>query len=78
MRLYCAYGPALAGRRLVAFDDRTRAAGLDRPGARGRWRADGGRLVDVAVRSIPGRGKALRSDLRQARLLRTGVARSPG
>jgi hypothetical protein len=43
---------------------------------RGQWRDDSGRIVDVAVKvQYPGVGNALRSDLRQARLLARVMAR---
>src|SRR6267154_1159998 len=73
--LTVAYGPHWR-ERLVAFDDRPVAAASIGQVHRGRWRADGGRLVDVAVKvQYPGVGKALRSDLRQARLLARVIAR---
>jgi predicted unusual protein kinase regulating ubiquinone biosynthesis (AarF/ABC1/UbiB family) len=60
----------------VAFDDQPVAAASIGQVHRGRWRADSGRLVDVAVKvQYPGVGKALRSDLRQARLLARVIAR---
>src|SRR5205823_4343673 len=43
---------------------------------RGRWRDDDGRIAEVAVKvQYPGVGDALRSDLRQARLLARMMAR---
>jgi predicted unusual protein kinase regulating ubiquinone biosynthesis (AarF/ABC1/UbiB family) len=56
--------------RLVAFGDTPVAAASIGQVHRGRWRDDHGRVVDVAVKvQYPGVGEALRSDLRQARLL---------
>jgi predicted unusual protein kinase regulating ubiquinone biosynthesis (AarF/ABC1/UbiB family) len=73
--LTVAYGPHWR-ERLVAFDDRPVAAASIGQVHRGRWRTDGGRVVDVAVKvQYPGVGKALRSDLRQARLLARVIAR---
>jgi predicted unusual protein kinase regulating ubiquinone biosynthesis (AarF/ABC1/UbiB family) len=67
--LAAAYGPGWR-ERLVAFDDTPAAAASIGQVHRGRWRADGGQIVDVAVKvQYPGVGEALRSDLRQARLL---------
>jgi predicted unusual protein kinase regulating ubiquinone biosynthesis (AarF/ABC1/UbiB family) len=60
----------------VAFGDRPVAAASIGQVHRGRWRDDRGRLVEVAVKvQYPGVGKALRSDLRQARLLARVMAR---
>ncbi len=65
--------------RLVAFDDAPAAAASIGQVHRGRWRDDDGRIVDVAVKvQYPGVGTALRSDLRQARLLARGMARLSG
>ena len=62
--------------RLVAFDDAPVAAASIGQVHRGRWRNEGGQIVDVAVKvQYPGVGKALRSDLRQARLLTRAMAR---
>ena len=62
--------------RLVAFDDTPRAAASIGQVHRGRWRDDHGRIVEVAVKvQYPGVGQALRSDLRQARLLARVMAR---
>src|SRR6266516_5084389 len=62
--------------RLVAFDDTSAAAASIGQVHRGRWRDDAGRIVEVAVKvQYPGVGKALRSDLRQARLLARVMAR---
>jgi predicted unusual protein kinase regulating ubiquinone biosynthesis (AarF/ABC1/UbiB family) len=62
--------------RLVAFDDTPAAAASIGQVHRGRWRDDAGRIVEVAVKvQYPGVGKALRSDLRQARLLARVMAR---
>src|SRR5438132_11019358 len=73
--LAAAYGPGWR-QRLVAFSGTPVAAASIGQVHRGRWRADGGRLVDVAVKvQYPGVGKALRSDLRQARLLARVIAR---
>jgi len=73
--LTVAYGPGWR-QRLVAFDDAPVAAASIGQVHRGRWRTDGGRVVDVAVKvQYPGVGKALRSDLRQARLLARVIAR---
>src|SRR5260370_37138439 len=73
--LAVAYGSSWQ-ERLVAFDDTPAAAASIGQGHRGRWRTDGGRIVEVAVKvQYPGVGKALRSDLRQARRLAGVVAR---
>jgi predicted unusual protein kinase regulating ubiquinone biosynthesis (AarF/ABC1/UbiB family) len=73
--LAVAYGPGWQG-RLVAFDDAPAATASIGQVHRGRWRDDRGRLVEVAVKvQYPGVGKALRSDLRQARLLARVMAR---
>src|SRR6266436_5228113 len=62
--------------RLVAFDDTPAAAASIGQVHRGRWRDDAGRIVEVAVKvQYPGVGKALHSDLRQARLLARVMAR---
>jgi len=67
--LTVAYGPGWQ-ERLMAFDDKPAAAASIGQVHRGRWRDDGGQIVEVAVKvQYPGVGKALRSDLRQARLL---------
>ncbi|HWG63752.1 MAG TPA: AarF/UbiB family protein [Streptosporangiaceae bacterium] len=67
--LAVAYGPGWR-ERLVALDDAPAAAASIGQVHRGRWRSDDGRVVDVAVKiQYPGVGKALLSDLRQARLL---------
>jgi predicted unusual protein kinase regulating ubiquinone biosynthesis (AarF/ABC1/UbiB family) len=67
--LAAAFGPRWR-QRLVAFDDRPLAAASIGQVHRARWRDDRGRVVDVAVKvQYPGVGRALRSDLRQARLL---------
>ena len=73
--LAAAYGPRWQ-ERLVAFDDTPAAAASIGQVHRGRWRTDGGQIVEVAVKvQYPGVGKALRSDLRQARLLARVMAR---
>ena len=73
--LAVAYGPGWR-QRLVAFGGTPVAAASIGQVHRGRWRDDRGRLVDVAVKvQYPGVGKALRSDLRQARLLARVMAR---
>jgi predicted unusual protein kinase regulating ubiquinone biosynthesis (AarF/ABC1/UbiB family) len=73
--LAVAYGSSWR-ERLVAFDDTPVAAASIGQVHRGRWRTDGGRIVEVAVKvQYPGVGKALRSDLRQARLLARVMAR---
>jgi predicted unusual protein kinase regulating ubiquinone biosynthesis (AarF/ABC1/UbiB family) len=62
--------------RLIAFDDTPRAAASIGQVHRGRWRDDRGHVVEVAVKvQYPGVGRALRSDLRQARLLARVMAR---
>src|SRR6202012_1566554 len=56
--------------RLIAFDDTPRAAASIGQVHRGQWRDDRGQVIEVAVKvQYPGVGQALRSDLRQARLL---------
>jgi predicted unusual protein kinase regulating ubiquinone biosynthesis (AarF/ABC1/UbiB family) len=73
--LAAAYGPGWH-KRLVAFDDTPTAAASIGQVHRGQWRDDSGRVVDVAVKvQYPGVGNALRSDLRQARLLARVMAR---
>jgi predicted unusual protein kinase regulating ubiquinone biosynthesis (AarF/ABC1/UbiB family) len=62
--------------RLIAFDDTPRAAASIGQVHRGQWRDDRGHVVEVAVKvQYPGVGQALRSDLRQARLLARVMAR---
>src|SRR5690242_8765029 len=62
--------------RLVAFEDAPAAAASIGQVHRGRWRDDAGQVVDVAVKvQYPGVAEALRSDLRQARLLARVMAR---
>jgi predicted unusual protein kinase regulating ubiquinone biosynthesis (AarF/ABC1/UbiB family) len=62
--------------RLVAVGDMPVAAASIGQVHRGRWRDEGGRVVEVAVKvQYPGVGQALRSDLRQARLLARVMAR---
>ena len=73
--LAAAYGPGWQ-ERLVAFDDIPAAAASIGQVHRGQWRIDGGQVVEVAVKvQYPGVGQALRSDLRQARLLARVMAR---
>ncbi len=73
--LAAAYGPGWQD-RLVAFDDMPGAAASIGQVHRGQWRIDGGQVVQVAVKvQYPGVGQALRSDLRQARLLTRVMAR---
>jgi len=73
--LAVAFGPGWQ-QRLVAFDDAPAAAASIGQVHRGRWRDDTGQVVDVAVKvQYPGVAKALRSDLRQARLLARVMAR---
>jgi predicted unusual protein kinase regulating ubiquinone biosynthesis (AarF/ABC1/UbiB family) len=73
--LAVAYGPGWQD-RLVAFDDIPAAAAFIGQVHRGPWRADGGQVVQVAVKvQYPGVSQALRSDLRQARLLARVAAR---
>jgi predicted unusual protein kinase regulating ubiquinone biosynthesis (AarF/ABC1/UbiB family) len=62
--------------RLVAFGDTPVAAASIGQVHRGRWRDDSGQIIEVAVKvQYPGVGQALRSDLRQARLLARVMAR---
>ena len=73
--LAVAYGPGWQ-ERLVAFDDTPAAAAWIGQVHRGRWRNDEGQIVEVAVKvRYPGVDQALRSDLRQARLLARVIAR---
>jgi predicted unusual protein kinase regulating ubiquinone biosynthesis (AarF/ABC1/UbiB family) len=73
--LAAAYGPGWPD-RLVAFDEIPAAAASIGQVHRGQWRIDGGQVVQVAVKvQYPGVGQALRSDLRQARLLAKVAAR---
>jgi len=73
--LGAAFGPGWR-ERLIAFDDTPRAAASIGQVHRGRWRDDHGRVVEVAVKvQYPGVAQALRSDLRQARLLARVMAR---
>jgi len=73
-----AFGPCWR-QRLVAFDDTPAAAASIGQVHRARWRDDRGRVVDVAVKvQYPGVGRALRSDLRQARLLTRVMGRFTG
>jgi predicted unusual protein kinase regulating ubiquinone biosynthesis (AarF/ABC1/UbiB family) len=70
-----AYGPGWQ-ERLVAFSSTPVAAASIGQVHRGRWRDETGQVVEVAVKvQYPGVGKALRSDLRQARLLARVMAR---
>jgi predicted unusual protein kinase regulating ubiquinone biosynthesis (AarF/ABC1/UbiB family) len=67
--LAAAYGSGWQ-ERLVAFNDVPVAAASIGQVHRGQWRIDGGHVVEVAVKvQYPGVDQALRSDLRQARLL---------
>jgi predicted unusual protein kinase regulating ubiquinone biosynthesis (AarF/ABC1/UbiB family) len=62
--------------RLVAFGDTPMAAASIGQVHRGRWRDDRGHIIEVAIKvQYPGVGQALRSDLRQARLLARVMAR---
>jgi predicted unusual protein kinase regulating ubiquinone biosynthesis (AarF/ABC1/UbiB family) len=73
--LAAAFGPGWR-ERLVAFDDTPRAAASIGQVHRAQWRDDRGRVADVAVKvQYPGVDKALRSDLRQVRLLARVMAR---
>src|SRR5579859_4054900 len=73
--LAAAYGAGWQ-ERLVAFDDIPAAAASIGQVHRGQWRDDSGQVVQVAVKvQYPGVGQALRSDLRQARLLARVAAR---
>ena len=73
-----AFGPDWR-QRLVEFEDTPRAAASIGQVHRARWRDDRGRIVEVAVKvQYPGVGRALRSDLRQARLLARLMARLTG
>ena len=73
--LAAAYGSGWQ-ERLVAFNDIPAAAASIGQVHRGQWRIDGGQVVEVAIKvQYPGVGQALRSDLRQARLLARVMAR---
>ena len=73
--LGAAFGPGWQ-ERLVAFGDTPLAAASIGQVHRGQWRDHDGRIVEVAVKvQYPGVGQALRSDLRQARLLARVMAR---
>jgi predicted unusual protein kinase regulating ubiquinone biosynthesis (AarF/ABC1/UbiB family) len=62
--------------RLVAFGNTPVAAASIGQVHRGRWRDDRGQIIEVAIKvQYPGVGQALRSDLRQARLLARVMAR---
>src|SRR5579864_2466262 len=62
--------------RLVAFGDTPVAAASIGQVHHGLWRDDHDRIIEVAVKvQYPGVGEALRSDLRQARLLARVMAR---
>ena len=62
--------------RLVSLSDMPLAAASIGQVHRGLWRDDHDRIVEVAVKvQYPGVGEALRSDLRQARLLARVMAR---
>src|ERR1700761_2720983 len=76
--LSASYGPDWP-ERLVAFEDKPAAAASIGQVHRGRWRDDDGQIIEVAVKvQYPGVGAALRSDLRQGRLLARGMARISG
>jgi len=76
--LSLAYGSSWRD-RLVDFDDAPAAAASIGQVHRGRWRDDSGDLVDVAVKvQYPGVAKALRSDVRTARILGRLVGRLTG
>src|SRR5579864_1530720 len=76
--LGAAFGPGWR-ERLVAFGDTPAAAASIGQVHRGLWRDDRGQIVNVAVKvQYPGVGQALRSDLRQARLLARVMARLTG
>jgi predicted unusual protein kinase regulating ubiquinone biosynthesis (AarF/ABC1/UbiB family) len=76
--LGAAFGPAWR-ERLVDFDDIPVAAASIGQVHRARWRDDRGRVVEAAVKvQYPGVGQALRSDMRQARLLARVMARLTG
>ena len=65
--------------RLVDLDDAPAAAASIGQVHRGRWRDEGGNLVEVAVKvQYPGVAKALRSDLRAARALGRVTGRLTG
>ena len=73
--LAAAYGSSWP-ERLVSFHDIPAAAASIGQVHRGQWRIDSGQVVEVAVKvQYPGVGQALRSDLRQARLLARVMAR---
>jgi len=73
-----AFGPGWR-ERLVDFDDMPLAAASIGQVHRARWRDDHGRIAEVAVKvQYPGVSQALRSDLRQARLLARVMARLTG
>src|SRR5579859_5950267 len=73
--LGAAFGPGWQ-ERLVAFGDVPVAAASIGQVHHGLWRDDRGQVVKVAVKvQYPGVGRALRSDLRQARLLARVMAR---
>src|SRR6266550_1805595 len=73
--LAAAYGSSWQ-ERFVAFHDIPAAAASIGQVHRGQWRIDGGQVVEVVVKvQYPGVGQALRSDLRQARLLTRVMAR---
>ncbi len=73
-----AFGPGWR-ERLVDFDDMPLAAASIGQVHRARWRDKHGRIVEAAVKvQYPGVGQALRSDLRQARLLARVMARLTG
>jgi len=76
--LSLAYGSSWRD-RLVDFDDAPAAAASIGQVHRGRWRDHSGDLVEVAVKvQYPGVAKALRSDVRTARILGRLVGRLTG
>ena len=76
--LGAAFGPGWR-ERLVDFDDMPLAAASIGQVHHARWRDDHGRIAEVAVKvQYPGVSQALRSDLRQARLLARVMARLTG
>jgi predicted unusual protein kinase regulating ubiquinone biosynthesis (AarF/ABC1/UbiB family) len=65
--------------RLVDFDDTPAATASIGQVHRGRWRDSRGNVIDVAVKvQYPGIAKALRADLRAARMIGRIMARATG